>query len=90
MVRQRGDEAVVREAGCLGLNEQFGSSTDLGFYRKSVLPPVYFYFDHCVGLVAVEIDSLRFPADDLRGESGRTLEPLQGCGTMGHEIESGL
>jgi hypothetical protein len=63
----------------LGLNEQLGSNPDLGFHGKFVLPPAYFYLDHCVGLVAVEIDSFRHPGDDLRRESGRALELLQGC-----------
>src|SRR5215469_1994690 len=62
---------------CLGLSERLGSNTDLGFYRKFVLPTVCIYFDHCVGLVAVE--SRRFPAYDLRSESGRAPEPPKGC-----------
>jgi hypothetical protein len=62
---------------CLGLGEHLGSNTGLGFYRKSVLPPVRIYFDHCVGLVVV--DSIWFPAYDLRSESCRAQEPLEGC-----------
>jgi hypothetical protein len=38
---------------CPGLSEHLGSNTDLGFYRKFVLPPVCFYFDHRVELLAV-------------------------------------
>jgi hypothetical protein len=80
MVRQRGDGLLFVRPECPGLSEDLGSNTDLGFDRKFVLPPVCFYFDHRVELVAVEVDSLRlFPADDLRGESGRALEPLEGC-----------
>jgi hypothetical protein len=59
------------------LGEHLGSNTGLGFYRKSVLPPVRIYFDHCVGLVVV--DSIWFPAYDLRSESCRAQEPLEGC-----------
>lgn len=66
---------------CLDLGEHLGSNTDLGFDRKFVLPPVCIYFDHCVELVAIVVDSLRllFPADDLRGEARRALEALEGC-----------
>src|SRR5258708_9902051 len=82
---------------CLGLSEHLGSNTDLGFYRKFVLPPVCFYFDYGVELVAVQGDRW-FPADDLRDESGRALKPLEGSldqfcvlGFMSHcDLANGL
>jgi hypothetical protein len=61
----------------LDLSEEFSSHAKFGFHRKFVLPTLCLYFDHCVELVAVMVDSLRlFPVDDLRGESGRALESL--------------
>ena len=62
---------------CLGLSEHLGSNAGLGFYGKSVLPPVCIDFDYCVGLLVV--DSIWFPAYDLRSESCRAQEPLEGC-----------